>query len=212
MENFEHRRDRYESFARFANPLVNLSMRLPLPDFRPWCRAQGVPPFHFLLYCLLTTLPTIPNFMYRIYRGEVIRIDEFLASYTVLNQDCNLNYACFTMSQDLHEFVRRSVQAGAVARASRKLTNTGADLSERQLRENFYVTCMPWLDLAAIEHPILRHSEADIPCIAWGKFGPPENGRMTLPFAVQAHHGFVDGYHIHLLGQALEARIAGLIG
>jgi chloramphenicol O-acetyltransferase type A len=211
MENFELRRDRYDSFCKFDNPLVNLSLRLPLPDFRPWCKAHGVPPFHFLLFCVLTSIRTIPNFMYRIYHGEVIRIDRFYASYTVINQDHNLNYARFTMSDDLAEFVERSLAAGAVARASRALINTGADLNERQLRENIYITCIPWLDLAAIEHPIMRHREADIPSLAWGRFADAEDGRMILPLSVQAHHGFVDGYHIHLLGQALAARIGALI-
>jgi chloramphenicol O-acetyltransferase len=31
---------------------------------------------------------------------------------------------------------------------------------------------------------------------------------MTVPFCVQAHHGFVDGYHVHLLLQCLGERIA----
>jgi chloramphenicol O-acetyltransferase type A len=28
---------------------------------------------------------------------------------------------------------------------------------------------------------------------------------------VQAHHGFVDGYHVHLLAEAIAARIAKTI-
>ena len=46
------------------------------------------------------------------------------------------------------------------------------------------------LDLRAIEHPVYRHGDADIPCISWGKFGAGNDGRMAVPFAVQAHHVF----------------------
>lgn len=212
MEKFEHRRDRYDLFRAFDNPLVNLGMQLTLPDFRPWCTARAIPPFHFMLYCVLTTIPTIPNFMYRIYQGEVIRIDQFYGSYTVINQDRNLNYASFTMCDDLTEFVARSVQAGAIASASRALINTGSDLTPRQQKDNIYITCLPWFEQASIEHPVFRHRDADVPSIAWGKFGAAQDGAMTLPFSVQAHHGFVDGYHVHLLTEKLAARIGQLIG
>lgn len=212
MKNFESRRDRFEAFSRYDNPLINLTMELELPDYRPFCKARQLPPFHVFLYCLLTTLPTIDNFMYRILDGQVIKIDTFPASYTVINEDNNLNYASFEMSQDLEQFVARSVAAGAVARATRALVNDSASFSPRQLKENFYTTCMPWLRLTAIEHPIYRMREADIPLIAWGRFSEPAaNGRMTVPFSVQAHHGFVDGFHIHQLAQALHDRIARLI-
>jgi chloramphenicol O-acetyltransferase type A len=70
---------------------------------------------------------------------------------------------------------------------------------------------MPWLQLTAIEHPVYRHKEADIPSLAWGRFSDAQAGMMTVPFAVQAHHGFVDGYHIHLLGQAVAQRLRALM-
>lgn len=212
MHNFEHRRDRFNAFCHYDNPLINLSFRLNLPDFRPYCKAHSLPPFHFFLYCLLSSVRGIDNFLYRIYEGEVIKIEQFYGAYTVLNEDNNLNYARFTISDDLDEFIARSGQAGKIARASRPLINSGADLSPRELKNNVYTTCMPWLQLTAIEHPIYRHHEADIPLIAWGKFGEPQHGQLTLPMSVQAHHGFVDGFHVHQLGAALAARIAQLIG
>lgn len=211
MKNFELRRDRFEAFSAYDNPLINLSFNLDLPDFRPYCKAHALPPFHFFLYCLLMSVKSIDNFMYRIYEGEVIKIDEFYGSYTVINEDNNLNYANFTFSEDLGEFIARSLAAGEIAKASRELINTGAAMSPRQRCNQVYVTCLPWFDLSAIEHPIYRAATTDIPLIVWGKFADGGAGRMRLPFSVQAHHGFVDGYHIHLLAQALSSRIEAMI-
>lgn len=211
MHNFEKRRDRFELFNRFDNPLVNLAFELELPDFRPWCKARGLPPFHFFLYCILTTIKDNANFMYRIHQGEVIKIDDFYASYTVINQDGNLNYACFTNTQDLDQFIARSLAAKRIAETSTAMINTGAGQTPLQQRQNIYITCMPWLKLAAIEHPIFLHKEADIPSLAWGRFGDAREGKFSVPFSVQAHHGFVDGYHVHLLAAAIAARIAALI-
>jgi chloramphenicol O-acetyltransferase type A len=187
MKNFEYRRDRFDLFSRYDNPLINIGFELELEDFRPYCKASGLPPFHVFLFCLLTAVQSIDNFLYRILDGEVIKIDEFFASYTVINDDNNLNYASFTMSQDLREFVARSVSAGVLAKKTRALLNDTTSFTPRELKNNIYTTCMPWMRLTAIKHPIYRMGETDIPVIAWGRFSDPrDDGRMTVPFSVQA--------------------------
>jgi chloramphenicol O-acetyltransferase type A len=212
MKNFAKRRDRYDLFRAFDNPLVNINFQLDVPDFRPWCKERNIPVFHFFLFCLLNTVREIDNFMYRIYQGEVIRIDDFPASYTVINGDENLNYTRFTMTDQLDLFIARSLEAKRLAEASSALINTGEGETEREQRNNIFITCLPWLELAAIEHPIYHHRDADIPTFTWGKFGPAqEDGRMRVPFSAQAHHGFVDGYHVQKLAQALGQRIAAII-
>ena len=211
MKNFELRRDRFNTFRAYENPSLNISMPLAVPDFRPFCTAHQLPPFHFFLYCLLMSVREIDNFMYRVHDGEVIRIDDFYASFTAINEDHNYNYASFTRSDNLDEFVERSVAAGRQARTTRELINTGAHLTPRERKNNIFTTCMPWIDLGAIAHPVFCYKEPDIPMIAWGRFSAPGGATMTLPFSVQAHHGFVDAYHIHLLGQALAKRIGATI-
>ncbi|KQV45889.1 MULTISPECIES: CatA-like O-acetyltransferase [unclassified Duganella] len=208
MDKFELRRDRYESFRQYANPLLNLSVVARLPEFRHYCKERQLPPFHFLLYCLYMSVKDVDNFLYREFEGEVIKIDDFHGGYTVINLDNNLNYAKFDMSTDRTEFISRSLAAGVEARATREFINTGRDLTPREQKNNVYTTCMPWLDMRAIEHPIYEYKSADIPLIAWGRYSELEGETMTVPFCVQAHHGFVDGYHVHLLLQRLGERIA----
>jgi chloramphenicol O-acetyltransferase type A len=212
MQNFEKRRDRYNLFASFEKPLVNLCFELEVPDFRPYCAAQQLAPFHFFLFNVLHSVKSIDNFMYRVHDDEVIKIDDIWASYTVINHENNLNFACFEMTSDVGEFVRRSLEAKAVAQASGALINSTKDQSEREQKNHIHITCMPWFKLTSVEHPVYRHSSYDIPSLAWGKFGESKDGKLTMPFSVQAHHGFVDGHHIHLLAQTIAARIAALIG
>jgi chloramphenicol O-acetyltransferase len=50
----------------------------------------------------------------------------------------------------------------------------------------------------------------DIPSLAWGKFRDGPEG-LQLPFSVQAHHGFVDGYHIHLLARQIAAELQAIM-
>jgi len=212
MHNFEKRRDRYDLFASFEKPLVNLSFELPMPDFRPYCKANGLPPFHFFLYCVLNAVKGIDNFMYRVLDGEVIKLDDFAASYTVINHNNDLNITKFEMTDDLPTFIARSLAAKQVAEARTELANMGPLMTPLEQKQNVHITCMPWFKLTSVEHPIYRHADYDIPSLAWGRFGDAQaDGMMMVPFSVQAHHGFVDGYHVHLLTQSIAARARNLM-
>jgi chloramphenicol O-acetyltransferase type A len=211
MHKFALRRDRYALFAGMENPAVNLSFTLELPDFRPWCKAQGLPPFHVLLCAVLRAVLKIDNFLYRVHDGEVIRIDHLTPSYTVINQNQDLNFAQFAWSDDVREFVARSVAAREQASAMTQLNEHYRRMSPRAAKDQVYITCIPWLDFTAIEHPVALSGSNDMPSLAWGKFKDGPGGRLLLPFSVQAHHGFVDGYHIHLLAQQIGAELDALM-
>ncbi|MEW6021739.1 MAG: CatA-like O-acetyltransferase [Pseudomonadota bacterium] len=211
MQHFERRRDRFDLFDRMDSPAVNLCFTMDLPDFRPWCKAQGLPPFHVLLCAVLRSVLAIPNFRYRVFEGEVIEIDRLMPSFTVTNQHQDLNFALFDWSDDLREFVRRSVAARDEAGAMLELNNAYAGLSPRQVKDQVFITCIPWLDFTSIQHPAATLGSPDIPSLAWGKFKDAPNGRLALPFSVQAHHGFVDGYHIHQLAQQIAAELEGFM-
>lgn len=211
MHNFEHRRDRFALFDGMDSPAVNLCFTLDLPDFRPWCKAQGLPPFHVLLFAVLNGVLKIENFRYRLFEGEVICIDRLIPSYTVVNQHHDLNFAQFEWSDDLREFVARSLVAREQASSMAALNDTYQGMSPRECKNQVFITCIPWLDFTSIQHPTATLGAPDIPSIAWGKFRDGANGRLLLPFAVQAHHGFVDGYHIYQLAQATAAELTQLI-
>ncbi|WP_296948588.1 CatA-like O-acetyltransferase [uncultured Massilia sp.] len=199
MQNFERRRDRFDLFDRMDSPAVNLCFTMDLPEFRPWCKAQGLAPFHVMLCAVLRAVLQVENFRYRVFEGEVIRIDALVPSFTVLNAHGDLNFAMFDWTDDLREFVARGRAARDEAAAMVELNQKYRTLSPRRAKEQVFVTCMPWLDFTAIQHPTASLATPDIPSLAWGRMRDAPGGRVQLPFSVQAHHGFVDGYHIHLL-------------
>lgn len=211
MKNFELRRDRFELFDSFENPLINITYRLTVPDFRPYCKENGYPPFHFFLYALFQSLMKVENFRYRIMNDEVIMIDRLIPSYTVMNQHDVLNFTRFEHSDDLNVFIERSLAAKEESSAAEKLLHSATNFSLRDLMDYVFITSIPWLDFTSIEHPVKVHKSASIPAIAWGKFSGNNDGTLTMPFAVQAHHGFVDGYHIYQLGEVLGDQIRILI-
>ena len=206
MQNFEKRRDRFEFFDGFERPSINICYKLETPDFVSFCKANSLPPFHFFLYHLFLSLNEVDNFKYRILNGKVTKIGKIIASYTVMNQDQNLNFTRFENSSDLKEFIDLSLKAKDESSSTKELIHTGHGLPEHELKNYVFVTSIPWLDFTSIEHPVFKFKSADIPSIAWGKFNKIPNG-ISFSFAVQAHHGFVDGYHIHLLGETIRKNL-----
>lgn len=211
MQNFERRRDRFDLFGQMDSPALNITFTLELPDFRPWCKEQGLPPFHVMLCAVLRAILKVENFRYRLFEGEVIRIDRLIPSYTVVNQHQDLNFAQFTWSDDLREFVALSVKARDEASAMEALNQTYGRMTPREWKEQVFVTCIPWLDFTSIQHPTASLAAPDIPSFAWGKFRDAGHGRLALPFSAQAHHGFVDGFHIHQLAQQVGAELEAIM-
>lgn len=211
MDKFERRRDRFALFDAMDSPSVNLCFPLELPDFRPWCREQDLAPFHVLLCAVLRSVLKIDNFRYRIHDGEVIRIERLIPSFTVKNLNDDLNFATFDWTDDLRQFVARGRAAGIEAAAMTGLNQRYATLSPRDAKDQVFVTCIPWLEFTSIQHPNTRLGRSDIPSLAWGRFRDAPGGKLTLPFSVEAHHGFVDGYHVYQLGQQVAAELAAMM-
>ena len=211
MEKFELRRDRFALFDSMDSPAVNICFSLDLPDFRPWCKEQGLAPFHVLLCAVLRSILKIENFRYRILDGEVFRIERLTPSFTVINQHQDLNFAQFAWTDDLREFVARGLAAREEASSMAELNDKYRSMSPREAKEQVFITCIPWLDFTSIQHPTASLGSPDIPALAWGRFRDAPNGRLQLPFAVQGHHGFVDGFHIHQLAQQIVAELSDMM-
>ncbi len=211
MEKFERRRDRFALFDAMDGAAVNLCFPLELPDFRPWCKEQGLAPFHVLLYAVLRSTLKIENFRYRLLDGEVFRIDSLRPSFTVINQHQDLNFALFEWSDDLREFVARGIAAREAASNMTELNGAYRALSPRDAKEQVFITCIPWLAFTSIQHPSASLAHPDIPSLAWGKFRDAPGGRLELPFSIQAHHGFVDGFHVHQLAATIAAELEALM-
>lgn len=67
----------------------------------------------------------------------------------------------------------------------------------------FQCSPMPWISYTHISHINSGKKENATPLFDWGKYFE-RDGRILLPFSVQAHHSFVDGIHVGKLADALQ--------
>lgn len=211
MQKFNLRRDRFALFNGMDSPAVNITFNMALPDFRPWCKAQGLPPFHVMLCAVLRAVLSIENFRYRIWQDEVICIDRLHPSFTVVNQHNDLNFAQFDWTDDMRAFVAASVAARNEAVNMTAMNTMQRTSGARDNKDQVFITCIPWLDFTSIQHPVAALGAPDIPSLAWGKFRAGPDATLLVPFSVQAHHGFVDGFHIHQLAQKIAVELSAMM-
>ena len=72
-----------------------------------------------------------------------------------------------------------------------------------------YCSCTPDLDATAITNPGMEDPDDAIPRINWGKY-VEHGGRWMMNVTFTANHRFIDGYHISLFFERLQAAIAAL--
>lgn len=59
----------------------------------------------------------------------------------------------------------------------------------------FQFSPLPWVTYTHISHKNSGKKDNATPLFDWGKYFE-RDGKILLPFSVQAHHSFVDGLHI----------------
>ncbi len=198
------RQEHIAFFSAYEDPTVNITTEFSCPDFVTKAKSQGVPPFAALLFAIAEASLDIENFRWRILGGEPVEVTALKTGHTVLDKNNNLNFSTIDHARDFDVFVRRYVEDSAIAREATSIR--GAELDGR---DYLFVTCTPWLHFTAFDHPIARHGDVSIPNIAVGQF-KFDNGGVRFPLAVQAHHGFVDGLHIHQFVERMKEIIVTL--
>ncbi len=188
-------------FGGFDLPVVNVTAEAEAPDFVGPAKARGVPPFAVLLHALARASLEVEPFRWRLLDGEPLPVEDLLVSYTVIGADGQLNFSTFAHHGDFGVFLERYLADREEARSAPHLR-----LTTTAHRNYLFVTGLPWLRFTQIQHPIGRLADCSIPAIAAGRFSVREGG-VAFPLAVQAHHGLVDGLHVH----RYMARVAHLL-
>lgn len=184
------RRVPYENFIKYSNPVFSLSTRLDVTDLYERCKKKNTSFFTDFLYIVMKSLNSIEEFRLRIYRGDVVLYDKIKPSFIVLTDD-NVIAACRTEMKDGYAEFYRETRANI---EKIKKEGENAPFGVEQTNDYFFISCMPWTDLTAINNPY-DYADAEatsIPRLAWSKC-VDENGRKKMTMDIAAHHALIDG-------------------
>lgn len=148
-----------------------------------------------MVYAVTKCANEIEEFRYRFLDGKVVLYDHPDTSFTYLNQDTELFKVVMVPMQDtLKEYVNL---ASKIAK-EQEIYFTGP-----LGNDIFQFSPMPWVTYTHISHTNSGKKDNATPLFDWGKYYE-RDGKIFLPFSIQAHHSFVDGLHVGKLVEKLQ--------
>lgn len=148
-----------------------------------------------MIYAVSKCANEIEEFRYRFVDGKIVLFEKIDTAFTWLNKETELfKVVNVPMKDTLKEYVS---EATKMAKEQKEYFTgpLGKDV--------FQFSPMPWVSYTHISHTNSGKKDNATPLFDWGKYFERE-GKVILPFSVQAHHSFVDGLHIGKLAKLLQ--------
>ena len=189
IETWE-RKTHYNFFRRMDYPQYLISSNIDITNFLSQLKARKLPFYYGMIYAATYALNQVKEFKYRIQGEQVVLHDKLHPSFTDMAKGSELfKIVTVDMEEDIDTFVSKAKE-----KADKQIDFfVQEDLAGRS--DLIYISCIPWVTFTNITHTISLNKEDSIPRLAWGKYFE-ENGKVLLPFSVQALQSFVDGIHM----------------
>lgn len=182
-------------FRNSVEPAFCVTFELDITNFLSRVKGEKLSFTMAMIYAVSKCANEIDEFRYRFVDGQVVLFDKIDTAFTYLNKETELfKVVNVPMCDTLKEYV---VLAEKVAKEQEEYFTgpLGNDV--------FQFSPMPWVPYTHISHTNSGKKDNATPLFDWGKYFE-RDGRIMLPFSVQAHHSFVDGLHIGKLYEAIQ--------
>ncbi len=194
------RREQFAYFSSLADPYVGVTCQVDITALMEKIRRDGTPFFLSLTYEVMAAANAVPELRRRIEEGRVVEYGSCRCSCTVAKPDGAYAYCTLDTALPLAEFLK----TGRTALETAKYGGTMEESEDHE--EFFFVSCVPWLRYTGMVQPVPSPAYSNVR-LSWGKW-TEENGRISLPVTILAHHALVDGVHIGRFYEELEHRVS----
>lgn len=182
-------------FRNSIEPAFCVTFELDITNFLNKIRKENYSFTMAMVYAISKCANEIEEFRYRFVDGRVVLFDRIDTAFTYLNSETELfKVVNVPMKDTLEEYV---------AVASKTARNQKEYFTGPLGNDVFQFSPMPWVSYTHISHTNSGKKDNATPLFDWGKYFE-RNGRIILPFSVQAHHSFVDGIHIGKLAESVQ--------
>lgn len=182
-------------FRNFIEPAFCVTFELDITNFLKKVKEQKYSFTMSMIYAVSKCANEIEEFRYRFVNGKVVLFDKIDTAFTYLDKETELfKVVNVPMTDTIDEYAAMAAQA-ANEQQEYFTGPLGNDV--------FQFSPMPWVSYTHISHTNSGEKDNATPLFDWGKFFE-RDGKMILPFSVQAHHSFVDGLHIGKLADKIQ--------
>lgn len=186
LENYA-RRPLLEAFQDREVPFLSVTVTVDITEFKHWVDQHQLRFFIPISFLIAKAVNAIPELRHRLIKGELFECERVDPGYTVLLPDRTFS---FCDSHYFEDFETYRLHAEARIRS----VQVHPDWSTHEKHSLFFITNLPWFTFTSITHPYSK-GYSSIPIISIGKYFH-NNGRLSIPIAIQVHHALVDGFHL----------------
>ena len=182
-------------FRNSIEPAFCVTFELDITNFLRKIKEQKYSFTMAMIFVVSKCANEIEEFRYRFLDGNVVLFDKIDTAFTYLNKETELfKVVNVPMIDTMEEYV---TTATAAAKGQKEYFTgpLGNDV--------FQFSPMPWVSYTHISHTNSGKKDNATPLFDWGKYFE-RDGKVLLPFSVQAHHSFVDGLHIGKLADKVQ--------
>ena len=197
------RRAHFQHFYGMAYPYVGVTVETEVTPLLALCRETGYSFYLMMLHAVALAADEIPELRQRIDNGGVVEYEACPTSHTELKTDGTYAYCTLHHHLPLQEYLARAEAARKAARES------GSIEEEAEVQSMYFISTLPWLHYTALIQPVCCGEESN-PRFTWGKYRQDDQGRVTIPLSVLAHHALADGVHIAAFYAAFDRVMARL--
>lgn len=179
-------------FSSFENPCYGFNVEIDITMLYKLSKERGDSIFINLLYIIHKGMEEIEQFRYRILGGDVVLFDKVNPAWTVMTDLGIFDNVSADSGNSYKEFYANCKKAHDEAKKEEHIKDV---YNDSNLFNQFYFTCIPWLDYASMTHPIPSNdpSSYSVPRVCWGKFHDV-NGRMKTMLNITVSHALIDGH------------------
>lgn len=193
------RKKQFEFFSGFMNPYVSVTANINIHKLLDYSRKHKISFYGLMSYLIMKTLNGIEQFKYVLEKGRVYKYDSIGISFSVLDENKQLNFSRTIGSDVFEDFIKEFKEAKEEAEGNEKI-------SYGYKQNKVYLTCVPWVNFTSLQNPVDGENIDSIPRVCWGKYYI-NNNRYNISVSIQVNHAFQDGYEIGLFFNSLQANI-----
>ena len=182
----------YQWFKTFANPCYGFDVKMDVSKVIEYSKKTNTSFFINVLYLITIGLSSIEEMRLREVDGEIRLYDKINPTFTVMTKIGIYENAGFKMIDDYQGFYKKAKEVIELVKNQEYVKET---YNESLLFDDYYMTCIPWLSLESMTHPLCDNNFASSSCprICWDKYRL-ENDRYVMLLNITVSHCFVDGY------------------
>ena len=196
------KKKQYEWFKTFANPCYGFDVKMDVSEVVKYCKETNTSFFINVLYLITIGLSSIEEMRIREVNNEIRLYEKINPTFTVMTKTGVYENAGFEMIDDYQGFYNKTKEVLETVKNQDFVKDT---YNEETLFNDYYMTCLPWLSVESMTHPLCdnNYSSSSCPRICWDKYRV-ENNKYVMLLNITVSHCFVDGYPLSMAFKTIQ--------